>query len=74
MKEFEILMEVDPEDYKDGILSMDIGDCLYELGRYEEALKEYQTVLRCNCDEEADTNRARERVGEIQRKLKTSPR
>jgi tetratricopeptide (TPR) repeat protein len=62
IKEFEILKEVATEDYNDGIFSLDIGDCLYELGRYEEALKEYRAVLRCNCYEDADADRVRVRI------------
>lgn len=73
LKEFDIVKVLDPEDYNDGILSIYIGDCLYEVGRYEEALKEYRAVLRCDCYEDEDANRAKERVDEIERKLKALP-
>jgi tetratricopeptide (TPR) repeat protein len=72
LKEFELLKDLDRRDYEDGLLSIYLGDCLYELGRYGEALKEYRRVLSCDCYEDTDADRAKARVQEIERKLKNS--
>lgn len=63
--EFGHVKRLDPDSYRTGLLSDYIAESLDALGRYEEALTEYQLALQCNCKEQSVNDRIAKRIGEI---------
>jgi tetratricopeptide (TPR) repeat protein len=65
LREFEIVKELDAEDYKLGLFSDHIAKCLDYLGRYEDALEEYDAALRCGCSGETEEALLKRRIAEL---------
>ena len=63
--EFEAVKRLAAGEYKLGLFSDYIGKCLDSVGRFNDALKEYELSLRCKCNGEAEEGLIRRRIEEL---------
>lgn len=69
LKEFGEVKRLDPRSYGEGIFAPDVAQSLDALGRYKEALAEYEAALRCRCHGESADENFKRRVQAIKEKL-----